>query len=79
MGAILKQFQQAELALAAYADLAQDVPEASKLLDAGLTPLQAINFQTQYRVIETYSDAATGFSVSANSLLLARLFLLSKK
>lgn len=63
MNQIVEYFKQAELALAAYGDLAPGVPDiqALKSKDVGMTTTQATDFASNWTVIGTpYNDTATG-------------------
>ncbi len=57
MNAALDYFKQAELALAAYADLVPGVPDIGKLQDEGrgLSRTQAQRFSEQWRVVTQYN------------------------
>jgi Ca2+-binding RTX toxin-like protein len=60
-------FTQAELALAAYADLQPGVPNTGKLQDdgRGMSPAQAQRFSEQWRVVDSpYNDPITSVSAT---------------
>lgn len=68
MTTIIEQAQHAELALAAYADLALDIPDRNSLINmAGLSESQADQFREKYTVVDQYnvtSGAAAGLSAT---------------
>lgn len=67
MNQITEYFKQAELALAAYGDLAPGVPDiqALKSKDVGMTSIQAADFASKWTVIGTpYTDPLTGVSAT---------------
>ncbi len=64
MTSISKYFDQAELALAAYADLESNIDPLSELKRKGFADLQARSFLEQWRVVEQYSDPLTGLSAT---------------
>lgn len=64
MSTLNDYFQQAELALAAYAiNLTAGVPRKGALTDAGMSDAQATQFAATYTVVAQYSDA-TGVSAT---------------
>lgn len=64
MSTVQNYFTQAELALAAYADLVTAEPNVAKLKDAGMSQVQADRFATQWRVIDQYSPVSSGLSAT---------------
>lgn len=57
-------FKQAELALAAYADLAYGTPDPQKLRDVDMSEAQAISFSASWSVAAQYTDPASGVSAT---------------
>lgn len=57
-------FEQAQLALAAYADLATGSPDLQKLRVAGLTLRQADRFIERYRVVTRHWNSGNGLSAT---------------
>ncbi len=67
MTTIIQQAQQAELALAAYANLVKGDPLKNDLVNAGLSELQADQFKEKYTVVDQYNittGAAAGLSAT---------------
>lgn len=70
MKSVSKYYEQAELALAAYAVLTagmsgkNDVSYADSLEDAGMTNLQAQHFASKYSVVDQFNHADSGLSVT---------------
>lgn len=59
MTSIVEDFRNAELALAAYADLAPGISNTQSLIDAGMSSSQATHFAATYTVIDQYNHADT--------------------
>ena len=57
-------FAQAELALAAYADLTTGEPNKAELKKAGMSDAQATRFASTWRVVTQYTDPITGVSAT---------------
>lgn len=57
-------FKQAQLAVAAYADLISGRPDQTALIHAGMTEAQSADFAAYWRVVEQYTDALTGVSAT---------------
>lgn len=68
MATIIEQAQQAELALAAYADLTVGIPDRNSLINiAGFSESQADKFRARYTVVDQYNvatGAAAGLSAT---------------
>lgn len=64
MSTIFDYFTQAELSLAAYANLSAGVPSQDELKKAGMSTTQAANFAATYTVVDQYTDPASGFSAT---------------
>ncbi|KAB2310384.1 lipase family protein [Betaproteobacteria bacterium SCN2] len=60
-------FTQAELALAAYANLTTRVSSKTALVDAGMSDAQAVYFSSTYTVAAQYKDDANGLSATVFS------------
>jgi hypothetical protein len=62
---IQNYFTQAELALAAYANLTTTRPDEAALIDAGMTSIQASAFAAKWNVVDhQYNDPITGLSAT---------------
>lgn len=57
-------FAQAELALAAYADLTTGEPNKAEIEKAGMSDAQATRFASTWRVVTQYTDPITGVSAT---------------
>ncbi len=57
-------FIQAELALAAYANLTTTRPDEAALVDAGMSGTQAAQFAADWQVVNQYTDPWSGFSAT---------------
>lgn len=57
-------FTQAELALAAYANLTTIRPDETALIEAGMSAAQASAFALKWNVVDQYTDIATGVSAT---------------
>jgi len=57
-------FKQAELALAAYANLVTEISNQDELKEAEFSNKQASTFTNTYRVIDQFDDALTGLSAT---------------
>ena len=59
-------FTQATLAFAAYADLQRGdlTAQQTKLQDVGMSPVQAVQFSSNWLVVDQYSNAFTGLSAT---------------
>ncbi len=64
MTSISKLFDQAELALAAYANLESNVDPIAELKRIGFADVQARSFLEQWRVVDQYTDPRTGLSAT---------------
>lgn len=65
MSQITEYFKQAELALAAYADLSIPVAQyPAALRDAGMSATQARDFASKWAVVTQYTDPITGVSAT---------------
>ncbi|MDR4652789.1 MAG: hypothetical protein MRJ52_10385 [Nitrosomonas sp.] len=76
-------FNQAELALAAYAkDLDAGTEINAKLKNAGLSSIQAASFANTYHIVDQYNDPDTGLSATifrhADDVFNPTVFLLSE-
>lgn len=61
----VEYFNQAELALAAYANLQAGTPNTGKLQDdAGMSAAQAAAFASKWNVVDQYTDITTGASAT---------------
>jgi len=66
VAAIQNYFLQAELALAAYANLVPGTPNTDELVKSsvGMSPTQAASFAERWRVIAQHTDVSTGLSAT---------------
>ncbi len=63
MSLITDAFKQAELALAAYADIPSGIT-VSALKQAGMTEIQATNFAATWTKVDQFTDPSTGLSAT---------------
>jgi len=64
MSQINDYFIQAELAMAAYANLNVGAPSQGELIQAGMSSVQAAQFASKWVVVEQYNDPITGVSAT---------------
>ena len=64
MSTITEYLTQSELALAAYANLGDGIPDTKALQDAGMAQKQAEEFASTYTVVAQFTDSATGLSAT---------------
>jgi hypothetical protein len=60
-------FVEAQLALAAYANLPSSVPDITALEEAGIPTAQAVRFAETWTVITQYTDLTSGLSVTVSA------------
>ena len=64
MSQVNEYFRQAELSLAAYANLSAGEPSQTELIKAGFSSPQAKDFASKWTVASQHTDAATGLSAT---------------
>ena len=69
MSTIFDYFTQAELSLAAYANLSAGVPSQDELKKAGLSDTQAVEFAKHYNVVDQWNNPSIGLSATVFELL----------
>jgi len=64
MSQVVEHFLQAELSLIGYARLTVGEPNQTELIKVGLSPSRAVDFATNWSIVDQYNEPSTGLSAT---------------